>query len=101
MKLSVMERVTLLNILPNQGNFTGLQLFRKVAEALSFTEEEHRALNFRQEGQQLLWDDNDIPEKEIEIGDFVSESIASKLKAMDKEEKLAPEHISLYEKFVT
>ena len=46
MKLNVLERIVLLNILPQQGSFSNLKLLRVAKEALSFTEEENKLLNF-------------------------------------------------------
>ena len=56
MKLSVTERLTLSGMLPEKGSYTSLKLIRVAREALSFTEEEHKLLQFRNEevgGQQL------------------------------------------------
>jgi len=55
MLLSVLERVLLSQALPAQGSFTNLKLLREARETLSFTEEENKELNFRQEGESLQW----------------------------------------------
>jgi len=47
MKLSVFERMILLNTLPAEGDLTTLKIVRGLRESLSFTEEEHAALNIR------------------------------------------------------
>ena len=47
MKLTIPERLVLVNILPPEGDYTTLKLVRKLRESLSFTEEEHKQLNFR------------------------------------------------------
>jgi hypothetical protein len=57
MKLSVLERLILLNLLPVEGSFTNLKLLRIARENLSFNEEENKALAFRQEGSQMVWND--------------------------------------------
>ena len=54
-ELDVLERLTLSNVLPKEGTFLNLRLLRVVKEELSFTEEENRALQFRQDGQMLMW----------------------------------------------
>lgn len=133
MKLSVMERLILLNLLPNEGNFTNLKLLRVAREVLSFTEDENKALNFHQEGDQVKWNDfvvvdtktgevvdpsaigtnmdkqidagvfekrPSVEGREIEIGEVVTLIIVTALKALEAEEKLRDEHISIYEKFV-
>jgi len=47
MKLTVQERVVLVTILPAEGDYTTIKLVRKLRESLSFSEEEHKQLNFR------------------------------------------------------
>ncbi|KKL25025.1 hypothetical protein LCGC14_2409420, partial [marine sediment metagenome] len=47
MKLTIPERLVLVTILPAEGDYTTLKLVRKLRESLSFTEEEHKELNFR------------------------------------------------------
>jgi len=133
MKLNVLERLMLLNMLPAEGSYTNLKLLRVAKERLSFTEEENRDLNFTQEADRLRWNDytvmnkatgeqaegdpeivkemaNKNPEafeivpivgeKEIEIGEIVTQIIIKALKKLNDEEKLKAEHFSLYEKFI-
>ena len=50
MKLSVYERLILLNILPKEGNFTTLKTVRVLKERLSF-DDEFEELNFHDEFQ--------------------------------------------------
>lgn len=100
MKLSVMDRIVLLNLLPKEGNFANLKLLRTARESLSFTEEENKALAFKQEGDKLFWEDGTVEPKEIAIGEVVTQLIAKELKRLDESGKLQNEHISLYEKFM-
>lgn len=69
MELNVLERLTLLSLLPKEGSFLNLKLLRVVKEDLSFTEEENRALQFRTEGQMIVW--NTIALKNKETGEVV------------------------------
>jgi len=100
MKLNVLERLLLLNLLPAEGSYTNLKLMRKAKENLSFTEEENGLLEFKQEADQVRWKDNAVEDKEIEIGEIVTQIIVKALKKLNDEEKLKAEHESLYEKFV-
>jgi len=100
MKLNVLERLLLLNLLPAEGSYTNLKLMRKAKENLSFTEDENKLLNFKQDGDSLRWADNVVPDKEIDIGEIVTQIIVKALKKLNNEEKLKIEHESLYEKFV-
>ena len=67
MQLSVLERLTILGLLPTKGNYTNLKLLRVAKEELSFSDEEHKALNFRQEGTgdkvKTLWNTQQIVNK--------------------------------------
>jgi len=56
MKLNVLERILVLNLLPKEGSFANLKLLRVFREALSFTEEENKLLKFQQIGDQTRWE---------------------------------------------
>ena len=104
MKLSVLERILLGNLLASQeGNFATLKLVRKAREALSFNDEENKKLGFVQDGQQLKWGlDAAIELAEVEIGfsDTVNLLIRKILKDLNDQAKLTDQHFSLYEKFM-
>lgn len=100
MKLSVLDRLVALNLLPTEGSFTNLKLIRVAKETLSFNEEENKTLQFKQTGDQMIWNQTVVVEKEIELGEVVSLIIVEALKKLDSEGKLRDEHISLYEKFI-
>uniref|UniRef100_A0A6M3XS10 Uncharacterized protein n=1 Tax=viral metagenome TaxID=1070528 RepID=A0A6M3XS10_9ZZZZ len=100
MELTVKERLVLMGMLPKEGNFLTLRLMRKLREALSFNEEEHKQLKFVQNGEQLSWDFTVVVVKDVEVGDVMLDVITKELKNKDKEGKLTEDHITLYEKFV-
>jgi hypothetical protein len=102
MELKVYERLILLAILPKEGNFITLKVIRQLREALSFTEEEIKVLNFVQnvEEEKVTWDLAADKPVEIKIGEKATDIIVEALKKLDKEMKLTDEHYGLYEKFV-
>ena len=100
MKLSVHERLLLLNLLPPKGDFTTLKLLRLAKEELSFSESENKSLNFQQNDEMLTWNEKANMDKEVNIGDTITEVIKKELKKMDKEKELTEQHISIYEKFI-
>lgn len=103
MKLSVLERLAIQNLLPQQSDFTNLKLMRVAREALSFTEKENRLLQFKPvegEAGKIQWQDGAVPEKEVALGEVVTVMIVDALKKLNEEKKLTEEHFSLYEKFV-
>ena len=69
-KLSVVDRVCLLGVLPKEGDFATLKLVRKLRESLSFSEEENKLLNFKVEDGKMSWDVEDMGIiKDVHIGE--------------------------------
>jgi hypothetical protein len=100
MILSVFDRLILLNIMPKEGDITTLKIIRKLKDDLSFSEEEHTALQFKNEDGQIMWKEDADIQKEIEIGEKASDIIADALKSLNKAKKLTESHIPLYERFI-
>ena len=130
MKLNVLERMMLLNTDLNPRNITTVKLIRKLRESLSFTEEEHRILQFRnryrcpncdnavsspvpvkcavcdiymEDANSVYWDsegDAKVGEKEIYIGEKVNSVIAAALKRLNDEDDLVASYESLWDKFI-
>ena len=103
MKLNVIERLVLLGMLPAEGSYSNLKLLRIAKESLSFDERENKILNFRVEAfgdeQRTVWNEG-VEDKEVKIGEIVTQMIVKALKKLDDEENLKAEHESLYEKFI-
>jgi len=102
MKLTVLERIVSLNLLPKEGSYVNLKLVRKAREALSFDDIENKRLAFVQDGDQIRWNEMEARQinKDIELGDTVTNIVIEALKKLDKDGKLRDEHYTLYEKFV-
>ena len=108
MKLTILDRVILSNILPKEGSFANLRLLRVVREEISFNEEENKLLKFQQDGNQLRWESKVVdgkqvdafPERDFRIGDVVTKLIRDELEKLNDNSKLTEQHFSIYEKFV-
>lgn len=106
LKLSILERISLLNILPREGSVITLRIMRELQSKLSFTEEELK--KYRMKNTQspdgratITWDEDfSLEEADIEIGEAVTGIIVKELKKLDSQNKLRMEALSLYEKFV-
>ena len=98
MKLSVSNRLILLSIIPQQGDFTMLKIIRNMRDELSFSEEDHKKLQFRQE-EGLHWEAG-LEDKEINFGEKATDIITDAFKKLNEQKKLRIEHMELYEKFV-
>ena len=103
MLLTILERLILLDILPKKGDFTTLKIVRKLREDLSFSEEEHAVLHFKQlDANQIQWDVEAAKDldTEITIGEKAADIIVEALKKLDEDKILQDNHYTLYEKFV-
>lgn len=100
MQLDVRERLTILTLLPQEGNFMTLKIVRDLKGELGFSEEEYKLLEFKQTGNSVAWENSKDPLKDVEIGEIAREIIAEPLKKMDEDGKLRDEHFLLYMKFV-
>lgn len=124
MELNVYDRMTLINVLPKQGDITTLRIVNKLREALSFSEEEHKALQFQRvyhcqvcgedtlkptcekcggvgawKGRMIWRREADVP-ADIPIGEKATDIITEALKDLNRQKKLTPAHLPLYERFV-
>lgn len=100
MILTVAERVSLLGILPEQGDFVTLKIVRKLREELSFSEEEIKILNLVSQDGQVRWEGEKDPNKDVQIGEKATDVIVEVLKKLNNDKKLIQQQYSLYEKFV-
>jgi hypothetical protein len=100
MVLTVFDRLILLNILQIEGDITTLRILRELKEALSFSEEEHKVLEFRQEVDKMVWKSDADVNKDFTIGDVAKDIIKKRLQELSDKKKLREEHIPLFEKFV-
>ena len=129
MELKVFERIILLNILPEHGDFVTLKLVRKMRETLSFSEKEIEQIDFVNHWQcprckkagvsasvmqcpdcevymkpsgQVTWNDKKAANviKDVKLGGAMTKMCSDALQRLCDEEKLGEEHFTLYEKFV-
>jgi hypothetical protein len=101
MQFTVLERMLLLNILPDQGDVTTLRINRKLKEALSFSEEEHAMLKFEFSPEIVKWEEarQDECVKEVEVGHKAMEIVAKRFRELSDQRKLHEEHLPLYDRF--
>lgn len=101
MKLTIMERVMLLQVLPPTGNIGTMRIVHDLRMSLAPSEAEVKKCNIREdlENDKLLWDDNEYS-AEITIGEKATDVIIEALKRWDSEFRLTEQHIPVYERFV-
>jgi len=100
MKLNLLERVTILGILPQEANFLNLKIIKDIQEAVSFTEKDFKEFDIKQTDGKITWNAKGTEEKEISIGEKATDIIVEALKELNKNKKLTANHYSLYVKFV-
>jgi len=100
MKLNLLERVTILGILPKEANFLNLKIIKDIQDVVSFTEEDFKEFDIKQTDGMITWNAKGTEEKEISIGEKATDIIVEALKELNKDKKLTANHYSLYVKFV-
>ncbi len=100
MLLSVKQRLLLMNILPDNGNYDTLKIVRKQQEHLGISDEEHTRLKIKREGDLIKWDESKDEPVEIEIGEVAGHIIKRELIRLDSDGQLQMEFLPLYEHFV-
>ena len=101
MKLSVIERIALVNILPKEGNVKTLRMLRTLKEDLAFSDQENKDLNVRQEGDLIKWDVAMERPKEVHIGETMTDLIKTSMEKLSNEGKLPEVYLDLYDRFFT
>lgn len=101
MQFGVMERMLLLKSLAGvEGNLATLRVVRDLQGELSFSEEEHKELNFRQEGTKVHWDPSNVSLKEVSIGPAAMDAALFMFKKLDEMQTLTLEYLPLYERLL-
>ena len=101
MLLTVRERLILLSILPQEGDFLTLKVLRKLQENLGFSEDEFARYKFENLADgRVKWDNAEEQDKEVELGRKATEIIVTALTKLNDQKKLKLEHYDLYGRFV-
>ena len=96
MKLSVMDRLLILNLdtLPKVGSIVTMRIKQQLINEVGFKEDEIKNFEIRQEGDQIKWK-SDAETVDIEIGYEAKKLL---IDALDKSENLNENYISLYDR---
>jgi hypothetical protein len=100
MKLGIDDRITLLSLLPKVGNFITLKMVRTLENKIGFSAEELKRCEITQNGDIVHWSQSKATQKEIDFADAEAELIKSQLMALNAEQRLTQNMVSVYEKFV-
>jgi len=102
-KLNLFERLVVMGLLPQTGNFATLKIVTEANLMLGATDEESVIAGLKPNDQggvvaQYGW--TIVPEKEFVFKETLLGIIKSALQKLENEEKLTMEHFRVYEKFM-
>ena len=100
MMLSVADRLTLLNILPAQGDLTTVRLVHQLRTDLGFTEDELERYELTEEDGVVQWNQKKAQPAEIELGPRAKVLIADQLKSLSDQKRLSEQHLEVWDRFV-
>jgi len=110
-KLNIMERFLVLNILPKENNIITLRTIKTLQDTILPSEEELDDIEMKvitqdKNGNPLPQPQNQWNrakgeiEKEFEIGERAQDIVCDALRKLDKDKKLNLEHMSIWDKFM-
>lgn len=99
-KLSIIERVKLLEILPQEGNFLTLRMVQELKRKVGFDAEELVRIEFKQDEREAHWNPDRDSGLEREFLQPEIDLITAALRRLDKAEKLTEHYLPLYTLFV-
>ena len=91
----------LLAALPTESDFVTFRILMDLKSQVSFSEEEIKDFDIKQNGGQVTWDAKKAKNKKFEFGEKAKDIIKSALKKLDETKKINEQNASLYEKFMT
>ena len=106
MKLTVLERLRLLQVLPKEGSIITLRVVDELRKNVAFKDEEIKKFNVKegedQEGNKkegiVSWNEEGYKDAEVELGEKAVEIVVDALEDINKNEKLTNDFISLWGK---
>lgn len=104
-KLKIPERLSLLGILPKEGDILMLRIINDLQMSLGFSEKELKKFKVKYKlaagGMRVTWNEKvDDKGKEIDIGAAARTMIIDKLKKLNEQKKLTLNMMPLYEEFM-
>ena len=100
MELITWERLKLLSLLPQKGTFVTMKVVHKLQQSLSFTEKEISDLQFKEDGDRMMWNPDADKPKEIPVGPKARDILGKALKKLEADEELDRQFSQLFEKIV-
>lgn len=99
-KLTVPERIHVLNIFPTEGSFVTLRAIRDLTAKVGFTADELVEMEIIEDNGTVTWNKRGNEEKDFNFNDAEAEIIRKELRKKDTEGTLNMGIYSVYEKFM-
>ena len=105
MNLTVLDRLTLMNMMPKQGDFLTLSIARDIGKKVEVAQDEAKVIELKlsesanQYGEHNVTWNPEAPEKEVEFTESELGVIKKQLKQMDAQKTLKSSMLDLYKKF--
>ena len=100
MKLSVVERIKLMDALPQESNYLTFRILTELRTALSFSEKEMKDFKIEQKEGKIFWERSKEKEKDVVVGEQALIIIKAALTKVDKENKVNEFNKTLFDKFM-
>ena len=101
MELSILERLMLLGILPEKGDYVSQRILHRLRiDQLGFKDDEVEKFNIVIADGKVTWnDESGEGVVNIPLGKVARELIVKALEALNDAGEVTPQHLSLFEKF--
>jgi hypothetical protein len=97
--LTILERVVIMNILPQMGNVQSARAIRNTKTILKITDEEKKVVEAKLTPQGTLQGEIGDPEKTFELPHSSTKVIKDTLTDLDKKSQLSIDAVAVYDKF--
>jgi hypothetical protein len=101
LNLNLVDRVSLMSILPNEGDIIMLRIIRDARLMLAFTSKELSDFQVRQEPNRVFWNEQgDACVRTFKFDDNLESIIVQRLKELSNHKQLGMQCVNVYELFV-
>jgi len=99
-KLDVLERITMIGLLPSEENYLTYKMITTLKMELSFSPAEWKkcGMSSLPDGR-TQWTDG-RPVKVVEVPDVIMDMIKAKLESLEAKKKINADNVTLYERFI-
>lgn len=99
MKFNIQERLTLVNLLPEKGNFTTMSVVEALKDTLYPSEAEVKKFELKQTERLLTWNEEGSKGVEIELSEMQIKLLSDKLEELSNNDSLDINQYMVFKKF--